>query len=148
MSIVPKQCVYKYTSASRGLRCYCTPLVHHWNKYLVLSRHCTDRPCIRKVVERFFRMFTTEPRQRELSLTIENVQLKIVGLCLQKNFLHHLIAMRTTSSYTEANMKCPTVVIDVGLLRLMFLMFSLFSCVFYGNCASTVSTMPENHLRE
>jgi len=27
MSIVPKQCVSKFTAASRGLRCYCTPLV-------------------------------------------------------------------------------------------------------------------------
>ena len=27
MSIVPKQCVSKFTEASRGLRCYCTPLV-------------------------------------------------------------------------------------------------------------------------
>ena len=27
MSIVPKQCVSKFTEASRSLRCYCTPLV-------------------------------------------------------------------------------------------------------------------------
>jgi len=27
MSIVPKQCISKFTEASRGLRCYCTPLV-------------------------------------------------------------------------------------------------------------------------
>ena len=27
MSIVHKQCVSKFTEASRGLRCYCTPLV-------------------------------------------------------------------------------------------------------------------------
>jgi len=27
VSIVPKHCVSKFTAASRGLRCYCTPLV-------------------------------------------------------------------------------------------------------------------------
>jgi len=27
MPILPKQCVLKFTAASRGLRCYCTPLV-------------------------------------------------------------------------------------------------------------------------
>jgi len=27
MSIDPKQCISKFTAASRGLRCYCTPLV-------------------------------------------------------------------------------------------------------------------------
>jgi len=27
MHILPKQCVSKFTAASRGLRCYCTPLV-------------------------------------------------------------------------------------------------------------------------
>ena len=29
MSIVPKQCVAKFTEASHSLRCYCTPLVCH-----------------------------------------------------------------------------------------------------------------------
>ena len=27
MSIIPKQCIPKFTANSRGLRCYCTPLV-------------------------------------------------------------------------------------------------------------------------
>jgi len=40
MPIVPKQCVSKFTEASRGLRCYCTPLVfvNSW-EFLVQILH-------------------------------------------------------------------------------------------------------------
>jgi len=30
MSIVPRQCISKFTAASRGLRCYCAPLVWYF----------------------------------------------------------------------------------------------------------------------